>query len=108
MAVDETSNIVFVTYKPNTHFDTAILRAAAEKIDAVFLVIQVSARGRVVEEGKKHFFVAGPDRFLLVEPTGTAPSLPAASDKVLSVIGNVDDSGEPIKLKILQSKPAND
>jgi hypothetical protein len=106
--VDEKSNIVFVTYKPNAHFDTAVLRAAAEKIDGVFLVIQVSARGRVVEEGKKHFFVAGPDRFLLIEPIGSAPPLPPVSEKILSVIGNVDDSGEMVQLKILQAKPASE
>jgi hypothetical protein len=104
--VDQQSNVVFVTYHPNTHFEPAVLRNAAEETGAAFLLIQIIARGRIVEEGAKHFLVAGEDRFLLIEPPAAAPPLPAASDTVLSVTGSVDDSADPIRLKIVQSKPA--
>ena len=104
MIVDQQSNIVFVTYNPNTHFEPAVLRNAAKEADAAFLLIQIVARGRIVEEGAKHFLVAGEDRFLLIEPP--APPLPAASDTVLLAVASVDDSADPIKLKIVQSKPA--
>ena len=100
------SNVAFVTFKPNTHFDPALLRNAAEKADTAFPLIQIVARGRIVEEGSKHFLVAGEDRFLLIEPAASAPPLPAASDKVLTVIASVDASAEPVKLKVVQSKPA--
>ena len=106
MVVDQQSNIVFVTYDPNTHFEPAVLRNAAKEADAAFLVIQILARGRILEEGDKHFLVAGEDRFLLIEPSASAPPLPAASDTVLSVVANVDDSADPMKLKVVQSKPA--
>ena len=106
MNVDQQSNIVFVTYNPNTHFEPAVLRSAAEKADAAFLLIQIIARGRIVEEGPKHFLVAGEDRFLLLEPPAEAPPLPAVSDTVLVVLASVDDSANPVKLKIVQSKPA--
>ena len=105
MVVDQQSNIVFITYKPKTHFEPAILRDAAEEAGAAFLLIQIMARGRVMEEGEKHFFIAGEDRFVLIEPPPSAPPLPAASDKELSVIASVDDSADPVRLKIVQSKP---
>ena len=106
MIVDQQANIVFVTYNPNTHFEPAVLRNAAKEADAAFLVIQIVARGRIVEEGAKHFLLAGEDRFLLIEPPASAPPLPAASDTVLLAVASVDDSADPIKLKIVQSKPA--
>ena len=69
-------------------------------------MIQIVARGRIVEEGSKHFLVAGEDRFLLIEPPASAPPLPTASDTVLIVVASVDASSDPIKLKVVQSKPA--
>lgn len=105
MIVDQQSNVVFVTYQPNTRFKPAILRDAAEEGGAIFLLIQISARGRVIEEGAKHFFVAGEDRFVLSEPPESAPPLPAASNAELTVIASVDDSADPVRLKIVQSKP---
>jgi len=104
--VDQQSNVVFVSYKPNTHFEPAVLRKAAEEAETSFPVVQIVARGRIVEEGSKHFFVAGEDRFLLIEPPASAPPLPAGSDTVLSVVASVDDTADPIRLKIVQSKPA--
>ncbi|MGH9785317.1 MAG: hypothetical protein ACRD88_14130 [Terriglobia bacterium] len=106
MIIDMQSNVAFVTFKPNAHFDPAVLRNAAEKADTAFPLIQIVARGRIVEEGSKRFLVAGEDRFLLIEPPASAPPLPAASDAVLTVVASVDDSADPIKLKVVQSKPA--
>ena len=106
MILDQQSNVAFVVYKPNTHFDSAVLRNAAEKADTAFPLIQIVARGRIVEEGSKRFLVAGEDRFLLIEPPASAPPLPAASDTVLLVIASLDDSSDPLKLKVVQSKPA--
>ncbi|MBI1956710.1 MAG: hypothetical protein HYS38_09980 [Acidobacteria bacterium] len=106
MIVDQQSNVVFVTFNRNTHFEPAVLRNAAEEAGTAFLLIQIIARGRIVEEGDRRFFVAGEDRFLLIEPPASAPPLPAASETALSVIASVDDSTDPIRLKIVQSKPA--
>jgi hypothetical protein len=103
--IDMQSNVAFVTFKPNAHFDPAILREAAEKADTAFPLIQIVARGRIVEEGSKHYLVAGEDRFLLIEPAASAPPLPAASDTELLVIASVDDSADPVKLKVVQAKP---
>lgn len=106
MIIDQQSNVAFVSYKPNTHFDPELLRNAAEKADTAFPLIQIVVRGRIVEEGSKHFLIAGEDRFLLIEPAASAPPLPAASETVLLVIASLDASADPIKLKVVQSKPA--
>ncbi|HWP84488.1 MAG TPA: hypothetical protein VNN17_04825 [Terriglobia bacterium] len=86
-------------------FEPRVLREAAERIDATLLLIQVIARGRIVEEASKHYFLAGENRFELIEPPANAPPLPEASQGEISVIGSVDDSVEPMRLKIVQSKP---
>ncbi len=89
MIVDQQANVIFVFYNPNTHFEHAVLRKAAEEAETTFPLIQIVARGRIVEEGAKHFLVAGEDRFLLIEPPASAPPLPDPSDTVLSVIASV-------------------
>jgi hypothetical protein len=59
---------------------------------------RITARGRVLDEGGKQFFVGGKDRFLLV----ASPQFPSAGP--ISIEGTVDDSAEPLRLKILQFK----
>lgn len=103
--VDQQSNVVFVTYKPNTPFEPAVLRDAAEEAGADFLLMQIVARGKVTEEMGKHFFIAGEDRFALIDPPESGPPLPPASEAELRVIASVDDSVKPLRLKIVQSKP---
>ena len=103
MQIDQQKNIVFVTYKPNTHFDPAILRDAAEKADAAFVLIQIVAKGHIIEEGSKHYLVACDDRFLIIEPPADKP-LPAEPEKEFTVIASVDDSEVPVKVKVIQAR----
>ena len=105
MVVDQQSNVVFVAYEPNTHFDSAILRDAAIEADAAFLLIQIAARGKIIEEGSEHFLLAGEDRFVLIEPPESPKPIPEVSDRELLVVGNVDDSVTPYRLRIVQSTP---
>ena len=99
------SNVVFVVFKPDTHFEPQVLRDAAKAADTVFPIIQIVARGHVVEEGEKHFFLAGKDRFLVIEPAASAQPLPAPNEDV-SVVASLDDSADPLRIKIVQSAPA--
>lgn len=98
------SNVVFVVYKPNTHFDPVVLRDAAKAADTVFPIIQIVARGHVIQEGEQHFFLAGPDRFLVIEPPAEAKPLPAVDENV-SVVASLDDSVDPARIKIVQTLP---
>ena len=105
MIIDQQSNVVFVTYKPDTRFEPSILRDAAEEGGAAFLLIQIIARGHVIAEGDKHFFLAGEDRFALIEPKDAATPLPEVDKEVLAV-ASIDDSTDPIRAHIVQAKPA--
>ena len=98
------NNVVFVVFKPNTRFDPKILRMAAEAAETRFPIIQLVARGHVVEEGEKHFFMAGEDKFLVIEPGASGNPLPAANEDV-SVVASLDDSSDPLRIKIVQTLP---
>ena len=98
------ANVVFVQFKPNTHFEPKVLRDAAKAADTIFPIIQIVARGHVVEEGAQHFFLAGEDRFLLIEPPPSAQPLPAV-DETVSVVASLDDSVDPARIKIVQTLP---
>jgi hypothetical protein len=103
--IDQQSNIVFISYKPDTHFDPAMLRAVAAEAEAVFVLIQVMGKGRIVEEGEKHFFVAGKDRFAVMETAQAGKPLPP-NGVLVSVVASVDDSVSPALLRIVQFNPA--
>src|SRR5215470_9553339 len=75
-----------VTYKPGASFKPSQIRAAVGKADVKVLRFQISARGQVLEQAGKRFFVAGRDRFLLV----ASPQI--SSEKPISIEGTVDDS----------------
>jgi len=98
------TNVVFVIFKPNTHFEPAVLRDAAKEADTAFPLMQIVARGKVIEEGDQHFFIAGPDRFLLIEPGPTGTPLPAMNEPV-AVIASLDDTVTPHRIKIVQTAP---
>jgi hypothetical protein len=97
------NNVVFVVFKPDYHFEPKVLRDAAKAADTIFPIIQIVARGHVVEEGEQHYFLAGKDRFLLIEPPPDKP-LPAVDEDV-SVVASLDDSVDPMRIKIVQTLP---
>ena len=88
-----------VTYKAGASFQPSDIRDAVEKAEVEVIRFRIIARGRVHEERGKQFFVAGKDRFLLV----ASPKILSAGS--ISIEGAVDDSAEPLQLKVLQFKP---
>jgi len=87
-----------VAYKPGASFQPSQIRNAVAEADVKVVRFQITARGRVHEEGGKRFFVAGKDKFLLV----ASPKIPSGDP--VSVEGTVNDSAEPLQLKVLQFK----
>ena len=87
-----------VTYKSGASFQPSEIRDAVAKADVEVVRFRITARGRVHEEGGKRFFVAGKDKFLLV----ASPKIPSAES--ISIEGTVDDSAQPLQLKVLQFK----
>ena len=88
-----------VTYKSGASFQPWDIRDAVAKAEVEVLRFRITARGRVHEEGGKRFFVAGKDKFLLVG----SPKI--FSEGLILLEGTVDDSAEPLQLKVLQFKP---
>lgn len=92
--------LVAVVYKEGEgSFNPKGLRAAIAKADVRVIRFHISARGRVQQDGEKQFFTVGKDRFLVVD----SPKLPHASP--VGVVGVVDDSTNPVQLKIDDFKP---
>ena len=87
-----------ISYKAGASFQPADIRDAVAKADVEVVRFRITARGRVFDEGGKRFFAGEKDRFLLV----ASPQLPSAGP--ISIEGTVDDSTEPLRLKILQFK----
>src|SRR5438552_16195617 len=70
-----TNEAVMVSYKPGALFQPKDLRDALKKTDVGVLQFQISARGRVQEQGGTRFFVAGRERFVLTAAP-VVPQLP--------------------------------
>src|SRR3972149_202253 len=66
VAISREPQAFVVLYKPNASFDPDGIRDAVGKAEVDVVRFQIQARGRVQVEGTKQFFVAGKDRFLLV------------------------------------------
>ena len=87
-----------VTYKAGASFQPSDIRDAVAKAEVEVVRFRIIARGRVHEEGAKRVFVAGKDKFLLP----ASPKIP--SEQPISIEGMVNDSAEPLQLKVLQFK----
>ena len=91
-----------VTYKGGASFVPRDLRAAVAQTSVSVVRFQIQARGRVQAQGDKQFFVAGKDRFLLVNP----PKMP--TDPLLLVGGEIlKDSVSQMELKVVDFRPVS-
>jgi hypothetical protein len=93
---------VMVSYKPGSTFQPKDLREVFQKTDVTVTQFQISARGQVLEQAGKRFFIAGKDKFLLVN-AGNSPQLP--SDTPVTVEAVVNDRANPMELRIMTFKP---
>ncbi|MBI4464475.1 MAG: heavy-metal-associated domain-containing protein [Acidobacteria bacterium] len=88
-----------VSYKPGTSFRPGDLREAVAQASVGVVRFYIQARGTVREETGKRFFLAGNDKFPLVD----AGRLPL--DTPLSIVATVDDSTELLQLNVRDFKP---
>jgi hypothetical protein len=100
VSISTRTKLVEVTYKPGSSFQPQGIREAAVQAGATVVELRIIGRGRVAVDGSKRYFVAGKNRFLLID----SRSLPV--DKPVLVTGTLDDSATPFKLKVLESKLA--
>jgi hypothetical protein len=102
--ISKSQEAVMVTYKPGARFQPKELREALKKTDVGVTQFQISARGRVVDENGKRFFVAGGDRFLL---TGTTAGPNVPSNVPILIEGIVNDLKDPMDVRVLTLKTLN-
>jgi hypothetical protein len=93
---------IMVSYKPGATFQPKDLRDALKKTEVGVVQFQISARGRVQEQGGKRFFIAGKERFVLT-PAPNAPQVPP--DTPVLIEATVNDGANPMELKVMTFKP---
>jgi hypothetical protein len=97
-----TNEAIMVSYKPGAAFQPKDLRDALKKTDVGVLQFQITARGRVLEQGGRRFFVAGRERFVLT-PAPDAVQPPANAPVLIEAM--LDDRTDPMELKVMTVKP---
>ena len=93
---------IMVSFKPGAVFRPKDIRDVLQKTDVGVLQFQISARGRVQEQGGHRFFVAGRDRFVLAAAPDAAQ---VPSEGVVSIEATLDDHTDPMELKVMTVKP---
>src|SRR5687768_2828125 len=63
VTISMSTEAVTVFYKTGAIFQPSEIRKVLERLNVVIAQFQISARGRVQNEGGKRYFVAGKDRF---------------------------------------------
>ena len=92
VAISIEKQMFAVFYKDNASFQPKALRGAVAGADVSVVRFHISARGVVQEQNGQMIFIAGKDRFLLIEP----PSIP--KDTPIGVMGTVlNESTSPMQ-----------
>jgi hypothetical protein len=91
---------IMLTYKPGAAFDPPAIRKLLQSWEVGVTQFQISARGRIQEEGGKRVFLAGKDKFV-VTSSSNAPD----NDAPVSIEAILDDHLHPMEVKILNFKP---
>jgi len=99
VAISIEKQVFAVTYKAGATFQPTALREAVAAADVEVVRFHVAARGRVKEKGNQSFFIAGNDRFLLVD----SPQVPV--DVPMGIMGTVNEATTPMEIKIDDFKP---
>ena len=96
------SEAIMVSYKPGAAFQPKDIRDALKKTEVGVTRFQISARGRVQEQGGKRFFIAGQDKFVLTSAPN-APQVP--SDTPVLIEATLNDNANPMELTVMTVKP---
>ena len=102
VAISLSKEAIMLTYKPGAAFDPRAIRKVLEPLEVGVVQFQISARGRVQEQGGKRFFVAGRDRFAVAD-AANAPAIPL--DAPVAVEAILNDRLDPMEVRILNFKP---
>jgi hypothetical protein len=96
VAISMEKQEVSLTYTGSASFQPEPVRVAVGHASVSILRFHIQARGRLRARGDQQIFIAGRDRFLLVNP----PKMP--DDKMLLINGDIlNDTTDPMELKIV-------
>ena len=93
---------IMISYKPGAGFSPRAIRDVLEPLKVGVEQFQISARGRVQEQGGKRFFLAGKDKFILAVTT-SVPAIPP--DTPVSIEGILNDHVQPMEVRVLNFRP---
>jgi hypothetical protein len=102
VSISMAKEAIMVSYKPGAPFHPRDIREVLKPLAVGVLQFQITARGRIQEQGAKRFFVAGKDKFVLVADANALkipPGIPVLIE------GIVNDRPDPMELKIMTFKP---
>ena len=94
---------IMLTYKQDAVFSTQQIRDVLKPLDVGVLQFQIGARGQIQEVSGQRVFIAGRDRFRVVnDPRSSSPPMgtPIRIEAILN------DHVEPMEVKILDFQPA--
>jgi copper chaperone CopZ len=94
---------IMLTYKHDSVFSTQRIRDVLKPLDVGVLQFQIGARGQIQLESGQRVFIAGRDRFLVVNDPRSS-SAPMATPIRIEAILN--DRVEPMEVKLLDFQPA--
>ena len=92
---------ILLTYKPGAAFDPAGIRKVLQPLDVNVVQFQINARGQVEEHGGEHVFLAGRDRFVVLDAIDS-PTVPVNTPVLVEAI--LFDKVSPMQIKVLNFK----
>ena len=98
IAISMSKESILVSYKPGAEFRPKDLRDALAKTDVGIVQLQISVRGQLQQQGTKQFFLAGKDKFTLVD-SANAAQIPR--DTPILIEGILNDKAAPMELKVM-------
>src|SRR2546425_6012924 len=96
------SEAIMVSYKPGAAFQPKDIRDALKKTEVGVTQFQISARGRVQEQGGKRFFVAGGGKVVL-QAVSNAPPVPSHTPVFFE--GKINYRAHPHGIERINAKP---
>lgn len=92
---------ILLTFKPGAPFDPRAIREVLEPMKVGVVQFQIGARGEVQQDADKRWFLAGKERFLLLDWI-QSPAAPVHAP--VRIEGILLDHDTPMKLELLTVK----
>ena len=102
VTISRSQEAVLISYKPGATFDPDGIREVLEPLGVGIARMQISARGRAQEQGRKQSFVAGKNKFAVVT-AAKAPQIPSGTLVLIEAV--VNERSDPMALTVMTVKP---